>query len=329
MPDTLEVKTVSAISALVRANAEKNGHNVDVADAMVKKTKELIIDGKVLNEKGQILTLTNVEAEREYGTPARPLLSAGTVRSVEEIMDRLGYAGATRVDIRPLGAEQLAFWITTISPLLLMVGIVGLYIEFKTPGFGLPGIVGLSAFAVYFLGGYVAGLAGLEWAALFVLGLILVGLELFVFTGTMIPGLIGMVLVLISILMAMADLYPGGPVLPSLPQLRLPITQLLIAVCGAAVLIATLARFLPKTAAYFALVSQGVSGGKAVAARVQELEGRLGQVGWAVSVLRPGGKAQFGETILDVRSQGEMISKGTAVRIIRRDGVEVVVEAAT
>src|SRR6185436_6612505 len=51
MPDTMEVKMTSAISALVRANAEKNGHNVEVADAMVKKTKELKIDGKVLNEE--------------------------------------------------------------------------------------------------------------------------------------------------------------------------------------------------------------------------------------------------------------------------------------
>src|SRR5688572_11736925 len=62
LPDTMEVKMTSALSALVRANAEKNGHNVEVADAMVKKTKELVMDGKVLNEKGQILTLTDREA---------------------------------------------------------------------------------------------------------------------------------------------------------------------------------------------------------------------------------------------------------------------------
>ena len=69
MPDTVEAKMSSAIAALVRANAQKNGHNVEVADAMVKKTKELKIDGKVLNEKGQILTLTDQEAQQEYGDP--------------------------------------------------------------------------------------------------------------------------------------------------------------------------------------------------------------------------------------------------------------------
>jgi hypothetical protein len=37
----------------------------------------LKIDGEVLNEKGQILTLTNVQAEKEYGNPPAPLLSSG------------------------------------------------------------------------------------------------------------------------------------------------------------------------------------------------------------------------------------------------------------
>ena len=35
-----------------------------------------------------------------------------------------------------------------------------------------------------------------------------------------------------------------------------------------------------------------------------------------ISPLRPGGKAQFGDAILDVMSQGDMLPKGTAVRII-------------
>src|SRR3989454_2756920 len=69
MPGTMEVKMNSAVRALVRTAAEKNGHNVDVVDAMIDKNKELTIDGKVINKKGDILTLTNLEAEKEYGNP--------------------------------------------------------------------------------------------------------------------------------------------------------------------------------------------------------------------------------------------------------------------
>src|SRR5436190_23473716 len=101
MPDTVEAKMSSAVSALVRANAEKNGHNVEVAEAMVKKTKELKIDGKVLNEKGQILTLTDTEAATEYGTPRKPLLSAGTIDSLDALVKKLGYTSASLTRIEP------------------------------------------------------------------------------------------------------------------------------------------------------------------------------------------------------------------------------------
>jgi membrane-bound serine protease (ClpP class) len=326
MPDTMEVKSASAISALMRVSAEKNGHNVEVVDAMVKKTKELKIDGKVLNEKGQILTLTNTEAEREYGDPPKPLLSSGTVENLDELLKKLGYTNAARVNIQPTGAEQVAMWINMISPLLLIIGIAGIYIEFKTPGFGLPGIVGIAAFALYFLGGYIAGLSGLEWIAVFVVGLALLALELFVFPGTTALGLIGTALMLVALVMAMVDVYPGMPALPTFKMLELPLRDLFIAFLGGAVIVVVLSRWLPKTSFYGKLVSQAASGVTTVAKLERQQMSRLGQVGVAISELRPGGKAQFGNEILDVISQGELIEKSQRVKIIGHSGTEAVVE---
>ena len=326
MPDTMEVKAASAISALMRVNAEKNGHNVEVVDAMVKKTKELKIDGKVLNEKGQLLTLTNTEAEREYGDPPKPLLSSGTVESLDELLKKLGFANAARVDIQPTGVEKVAMWINMISPLLLIIGIAGIYIEFKTPGFGLPGIVGIAAFALYFFGGYIAGLSGLEWIAVFVLGLALLALELFVFPGTTALGLIGTALMLVALVMAMVDVYPGMPALPTFKMLELPLRDLFIAFLGGAVAVLVLSRWLPKTSFYGKLVSQAASGVITGARLERQQVSRLGRVGVAISELRPGGKAQFGNEILDVISQGELIDKGQRVKIIGHSGTEAVVE---
>ena len=133
VPETMEAKMTSGISAQVRARAEKNGYNVKVVEAMIDKTRELKIDGEVLNEKGQILTLTNVEAEKEYGTPPKALLSSGTVESLEALVASLGFAEATRVRVEPTGVEKLGTWINSISAVLLIVGAIGLYIEFKTP----------------------------------------------------------------------------------------------------------------------------------------------------------------------------------------------------
>ena len=327
MPETMQAKMNSALRALVRTSAEKNGYNIAVVEAMIDKSKELKIDDKVLNEKGQILTLTNTEAEREYGQPPKPLLSSGTVASIENLLAKVGYAEARRVEIRPTGAETLASWINMISPLLLIVGIAGIYIEFKTPGFGLPGIIGVVAFALYFFGGYIAGLSGLEWIGVFLLGLALVALELFVFPGTFALGLAGAALMLVALVMAMVDVYPGMPSLPTFKMLQLPLRDLLIAFACGAVAVWILSRWLPRTSLYGKLVSQTASGVTTVLELEQKQESRIGQVGVAVSSLRPGGKAQFGDEILDVISQGELIARGQRVRIVGHSGTEAVVEA--
>jgi membrane-bound serine protease (ClpP class) len=338
VPDTVERKWVSALRALVRTQAQKNGHNVAVIEAMIDKTRGLtvtnIADGMtnvvVLAKEGEILTLTNTEAEKEYGNPPKRLFSSGTVQDMDELMQILGYAGVPRHTIKPTGMEQIGTWLNAISPLLLIIGVVGLYIEFKTPGFGLPGILGITAFALYFLGGYVSGLSGAEWILVFVVGVALVAVEFFVYPGTILIGLIGSALMLIAIVMAMVDLYPShGPGLPSLPSLdkfELPLQHLLVATVGGTIAIWLASRFLPKTSLYRAVISQSASGVKSEAALESRKKSLLGQEGVAISALRPGGKGQFGNDILDVISQGEMIPKGARIRIIRHSGTEAVVE---
>src|SRR4051812_34455628 len=129
LPDTVEAKMTSGVRALVRTSAEKNGYNADVIEAMIDRTKEVEIDGEVINEKGRILTLTNLQAEKQFGTPPKPLLSSGTVDSIEGVMAGLGFAGAKIVRVEATGAEKLATWLTAIGPLLLLAGIIGTYIE--------------------------------------------------------------------------------------------------------------------------------------------------------------------------------------------------------
>ena len=329
MPSTVEVKMTSAISAEVRTYAQKHGHNAEVVQAMIDKQTELVVDGHVLNPKGKILTLTNREAETEYGDPPKPLLSLGTVETLDGLLDRLGAARAEHITIQPTGAERLASWINALDWLWLIIGAAGIYIEFKTPGVILPGIVGLCGIALYFLGNYVAGLSGLEWAAIFLLGLILVGLELLAFPGTVALGVAGSLLMLISLVMALVDIYPGMPPLPSLPQLELPVKTLSYAGLGSLLAILALSRWLPRTSIYSVLVSHSASGTVSVEAESQKQASRVGDQGIALSVLRPGGKAQFGEEIVDVITEGEMLPRGTRVRIIAHSGREAIVAAVS
>lgn len=332
MPQTMEAKMTSGVRAMVRANAEKNGYNVDVVEAMIDKNKVLKIGDEVLNEKGQILTLTNTQAEKEYGNPPKPLLSSGTAASLDALLDQLGYGGAERVQIQPTGVEKLGSWINALSPLLLIIGVIGIYLEFKTPGFGLPGMIGITAFVIYFLGGYVAGLSGMEWIAVFIIGLILLALELFVFPGITVLGLAGGVLILGAIIMAMVDIYPATPGLPGPVRFHVPVQPIVlnlgIAVFGSALVIWMLSYILPRTSFYSALVSQGVSGEGSTVTHEKQQQQQIGEIGIALSALRPGGKAQFGDAILDVITQGDMIERGAKVRIVGSTGADAIVEQA-
>ncbi|MBK9138784.1 MAG: NfeD family protein [Verrucomicrobia bacterium] len=93
------------------------------------------------------------------------------------------------------------------------------------------------------------------------------------------------------------------------------------------IVLAILARLLPKTPIYATLVTQSVSGGESPAAQEKAHSAQVGREGVALSVLRPGGKAQFGDEVLDVMTQGELIEKGARVRIVAHSGREAVVEA--
>lgn len=317
----------SGISALVRANAERYGHNVQVIEAMIDKSKELKVDDKILCEKGQILTLTNTEAEAKYGDPATSLLSAGTVENLDGLLAQLGLEGSEIVKVEPSGTEQLGAWVNRISPVLLMIGIIGLYLEFKTPGFGLPGIVGLTAFVIYFLGGYVAGLSSIGWGAVFIIGLLLLIVELLLIPGTIVTGLVGAAMMLGAIIMAFVDWDPTLPAYtaPSISQFALPFRSLAWAMMGSLLFIVLVGKYLPETRLYRHMVSHGVSGIETENLLVSKHDRRLGQIGLVVTALRPGGKARFGEDTIDVITQGEMIEQGSEVKIIDFSGSDAIV----
>jgi membrane-bound serine protease (ClpP class) len=138
---------------------------------------------------------------------------------------------------------------------------------------------------------------------------------------------VGAALMVLAVFMALIDFYPGVPTTPggiSWPTIAGPTAEsmeralrtLLIAVGGVALSVWLASRWLPKTSIYGTIVSHGVSGAATSAAYVSQESALVGRTGVTISPLRPGGKAQFGESILDVTSQGDMIAQGQVVRIV-------------
>jgi membrane-bound serine protease (ClpP class) len=330
LPATAKEKTISYWSALIRGSATKNGHNPDVAEAFMNKDKEIKIGDRIVHPKGAVLTLNAQEAtERING---KPLLAEGVADSVSDLIKKAGLKG-NEVTIEPTGFEQIAFWITALAPLLLLGGILGAYLEFKIPGVTWPGIISAICFALFFLGHYLAGLAGWEVVALFILGMVLVLIEILFFAhSTIVFGVVGVFLMLASLLWTMIDRYPGQNFFPTGKMLAMPLLNMFIAIMGSFIIIALLARYLPRTSIYrrFALMDSNPPGPSLAGAPRQfatALALAAGMQGTAVTVLRPSGKARFADHVVDVVTEGEFIAAQTPVTVVQTDGMRVVVKS--
>lgn len=323
-PQELAPKFVSAYASMIRAAAEQNGHNPLVFEAMVNKQKGLILDGKEIVAKGDILTLTTQEATRMYGKPPKPILAEGVVKDLDELTKKIGGESVKVVTFEPTGYEKVARFLTMIAPLLMTAGLICGYMEFKTPGFGIFGILAIICFTIFFLGQYVAGLSGYGPLLLFLLGVALIALEIFLVPGLLLPGITGLFIAIGALLYAMIDRYPGENLIPTLAQLQQPVLNLslgmLLAILGVGLLVA----FLPKTLTFSALEHATVSG----PAMTTNTSLPVGTTGVTVTLLRPAGTARFGERLVDVVSDGTYIEKDTPIIITQIEGMRVVVRAA-
>ena len=160
LPEAYQKKFTSAYAAKIRAAAQQNGHNADVFNQMVDSSSDLMVEGKVVKPEGSLLTLTNIEAEKKYGQPPKPLLSSGTVKDMAALLERTGLKDAEVVRVEPTGAETIADWINAIAPILLALGALGIYLEFKLQSFGLIGVVAVACLWLFFFGQYIAGHSG-------------------------------------------------------------------------------------------------------------------------------------------------------------------------
>jgi membrane-bound serine protease (ClpP class) len=323
-------KTLSYWSALVRSSATRNGHNPDIGEAFMDKEREVKIGDRVVHAKGTLLTLNAQEATEMIN--GKPLLADGVADSVDDLVKKAGLKGAL-VAVDPTGFERLAFWITALAPLLLLLGIICAYLEFKMPGVSMPGIIAAVCFALFFAGHYLAGLAGWEVVALFVLGVVFVLVEILFFAhSTIVFGVIGVFLMLASLLWAMIDRYPGETFFPTGDMLAIPLRNLFFTLVAATIVIMVLARYLPKTNLYrrFALMTTNPPG-PSLAGVPREFATALdvtpGMEGTAQTTLRPSGKARFADHVVDVVTGGEFISAETPITVVEKDGMRVVVKA--
>jgi membrane-bound serine protease (ClpP class) len=322
--ETMKLKIVSYLKARVRAISEGKGYRGQVISAMIDKDYELKIGDAVIKAKGELLSLTATEASKTYGDPPQALLAAGIAKNIGDLLrQKFGAGGYEIVQLNVTWSEKLAQYLNAIAPLLMGLGVLCLFIEFKTPGFGFFGIAGIVLLAVVFLGHYVAGFSGHEPMIIFALGLLLLALEVFFFPGVAVMAVSGIALMLGSLVWAMADIWPNEPLtIEASGDLFLqPLINLGAGLALALVLAVLLARFLPKGWLWDRMVLQAAVGtaaqvaGKApeVAANAAALIGRRGVV---VTPLRPGGEVEIDGRRYQAQLELGSAAAGTPVVVV-------------
>ena len=308
-------KIVSAMRSQMRALAESNGLEPEVAAAMVDEDIE--IDGVV--ESGKLLTLTTEEAV-EIGY-------AEAIEDLDALLVELGHEGATVVTLELNWAERLVrfFSSSVVSPFLLSLGFLGLLIEIRTPTFGLAGTMGLISLGLFFGSNMIVGLAGLEDVLIVGAGLVLLGIEAFVVPGFGIFGVAGIVAILAGLYMS---LLGNIPTMPDFTRAAWVLTSSMLLLIGSAW---ALIRTLPSSSR---LAESGIfllaKTASAIGYESAEVRSDLvGKHGTAITDLRPAGTALVGDERIDVVSESEWISAGTPVKILSAEGYRHIVRSVS
>lgn len=296
-------KAQSAWLAAMESAAEKNGRDPSFAMAMADASIEL---PKGMVSEGSLLTLTENSAS-EVG------YSEGTVNNLDELLAKIELENAEVRNVEETFVEKLARFLTNpiIIPILLTIGLLGLVIELFSPGFGIPGFIGITSLSLYFFGHTIAGLAGYEVLLLFIIGLIFIILEFFVPGG--IIGSIGLIAVIGSLFMA-AD------------NNTLIAVSLLIAVMVSLTVSILLVKVFNKNMKFFKkmVLRDATTTEEGYVSNVNRVE-LLGKIGTALTPLRPAGIAYIDDERVDVVTEGSFIDQDSDVVVVKVEGSRIVV----
>lgn len=323
-------KINSYLQGRVKVLTKEYRYRADVQRAMMDPDFVLEIDGTVLKEAGSLLVLTPEGAVKEYGEPPEPLLAEGIVETVEDLLDH--HYGKGRYEIKNFEltwSETFAKWFQSIAPFVLGVGMLLLFIEFKTPNFGLIGGIGIALILLVILSNYFAGLAGYEEILVFAFGVLLIVVELFAFPGTFIAGALGIVIMFGALLWAMADIWPGQDFELTTSVFEGPLLQMLGALAVAVVGFILVAKFLPKTSLWSRMVVSSTAGGTGPISG--GLEGKteedplIGKTGIALTAMYPTGVVEIDGVRYEARLERGGVKAGVTVKVLARRGFSLLV----
>lgn len=307
-------KYMSYFRTEMRATAEKTGRRGDIAEAMVDAEYE--IEG--VSEKGKLLTLTTEEA-LTYG------IAEYEATDFAEVLEKFDFSGADVITSAINWAEQFVRFLTSplVSSLLMMAGFIGLFIEFRTPGFGVGGTVGVVCLGLFFWGHFLVRLAGWEELILFTAGVVLLLLEVLVIPGFGIAGILGIISIITSLALSLVGRFD---LLTFQDLVKMALSKVLAALFGSIILSIVLLRLFPRTSVGRQIILKDIEKtDEGFVAQGSERSELVGLTGIAITPLHPSGTMRLDNKRYDVVTEGEFVEKNSQVTVLEVEGTRIVV----
>lgn len=345
-PKFLGEKIESPLRARFRALAKRSGVPAALAEKMVSKdlsvktardsagglhwfsnqtwdelsdtAQSRFHDVRTVAEEGQLLTLDDQEA-------AKWQFSGGTFVTIDSLLSARKWERAAHLE--PTWSESALRWISKYVSILFVLGLAALYLEYKMPGTGFFGILGVIFLGIALGSQFLLGMASYTALALAALGVLLIGIEVAFMPGMVFPALAGMVCLLAALVLSLQGFTVPDPQMPwQAVQMKRGILQVLAAAVGAAVVSILAFRYLVpllpfREGPYLTATLAGEPG------QVRQSGPDLaGKTGICLTALRPVGRIEVDGVEHDALSRGGMLDKGTAVRVVEHSGAQWVVE---
>ncbi len=342
----IEPKVESYLSQKARGLAAAKGRPPELAESMVDK--DVIVYWNKEAANGPEFKLVRVDAPEKPKAPFELIEETGPERFLTLSGVRakeLGIAqefAANREEMAKIYGVDLqdfkVFKRTTtdrvvhilnlplITGLLVIVGLISLYVEFSAPGIGVGGLLAGLCAMLFFWSRFLGGTSGWLEVVLFIAGIVFILVELFVIPGFGFAGITGVLLLIVSFILAGQDF-----IVPVSKSQTDQFVMTLLTLMGSGFVFMIAAFFVTKRMGSMPFLNRLVldtpqipvedskeGNSKNVFETHPEIS--IGDWGVSESVLRPAGRAIFSGRSFDVVSDGAYVESGQQVKVIRIQG---------
>ena len=312
-------KVISYMREEMASTAEANNRSREIATSMVDE--ELSIP-YFLNIKGDTLTVKDVQgfSEGKLITLSTNLavqlgISNKEIETYDDLLIYLNFADTETVEVTETWSEVLVRFLTNpmVAPLFMSLGMLGLFMEIKSPGFGVPGIFGLICLGLFFGSHLLVGLADMTEMLILFAGIMLILLEILVIPGFGLAGISGIGLIFYSFFKMLIGTYPSSE------DYQFAYFGLSVGIITSFIIAVIIYNTFPKTELYKRLIPFTPQKSEEGFTISRGFETLIGETGITTTDLRPSGKVEIQGKTYQAFSHGDYIEKNEEILV---DGID-------